>query len=405
MASLVAPAAVRRLVLEEVDWPLRLGTTPDGRPYRTLAALVQSAGGPASFVVVDVDDEGAVDLPAVRAAAAVEPSEADAGNGAAPPAVAPVCPPLSIVLPTCRGASVVRCIGSFLQDHDDLEVIVVENRPSGSNVRATVAECFPADDWIRVVDEPQPGLSRARNRGHREAAGEIIAFLDDDVVCEPSWLPAVRAAFAGRGDPHLLTGPILPLSLDAPTQVVFEQFAAFGKGRGPRRSGSTTLPPATRSSPTTSASSDRGRTWRSGRTCSRRSAASTRPSGRGRPRGEERARHLPSHAEARGERDLRSPGDRLARAPGGLAPIASSGVPLRHRAGRDPTKQLVEPAHRRELLRRVLHGVAHLLNPISRKNAGKGEGYPRRLDLLERLGMACGPVAYGRSRARLARRA
>ena len=69
------------------------------------------------------------------------------------------------------------------------------------------------------------------------------------------------------------------------------------------------------------------------------------------------------------------------------------------------TKQLVEPAHRRELLRRVPLGVAHLLNPISRKNAGKGEGYPRRLDLLERLGMACGPVAYGRSRARLARRA
>jgi len=43
-----------------------------------------------------------------------------------------------------------------------------------------------------------------------EAQGEILAFLDDDVILVPSWLKALHVVFRDR-DVGLLGGPSLPL--------------------------------------------------------------------------------------------------------------------------------------------------------------------------------------------------
>ena len=62
-------------------------------------------------------------------------------------------------------------------------------------------------------------------------------------------------------------------------------------------------------------------------------------------------------------------------------------------------KHAVLGAERRDMLRRFGGGVRHILDPESRKNAGKQSGgYPRGLDVLERAGMLLGPAAYVRSR-------
>ena len=72
------------------------------------------------------------------------------------------------------------------------EIIVVNNGPHLAAVEQ-VAQRHRA----RVVTEPQRGVSRARNAGVRTATGNILAFLDDDSVADPNWLPFLLAGRVG----------------------------------------------------------------------------------------------------------------------------------------------------------------------------------------------------------------
>jgi O-antigen biosynthesis protein len=95
-----------------------------------------------------------------------------------------------------------RCLAGLQRlDYPRYDVIVVDNTRGDQEVRR-LAETAGA----RWIAEPRVGLSRARNTGARSAAGEIVAFIDDDAVPRPDWLAshaeALRdpslAATAGR---------------------------------------------------------------------------------------------------------------------------------------------------------------------------------------------------------------
>ena len=74
------------------------------------------------------------------------------------------------------GRHLVEAIESaLLQEPAPLEVIVVDD---GSTVPVAVTD----QSGVRVVRQPNAGPSAARNRGIREAKGELIAFLDADDV-------------------------------------------------------------------------------------------------------------------------------------------------------------------------------------------------------------------------------
>src|SRR3984893_15626253 len=74
-----------------------------------------------------------------------------------------------------------------------IEIIVVDN---GS---ARLPEmCCSAWPDVRLVWEPIPGPAPARNRGIREARGDILAFIDADCRADVGWLAAIEAAFADR---------------------------------------------------------------------------------------------------------------------------------------------------------------------------------------------------------------
>src|SRR5262249_14236216 len=77
------------------------------------------------------------------------------------------------------------------QTHDDFEVVVVKG-PCTDDTDAVVAE-FPG---VRVADCPVVKLSRSRNIGISAAAGEVVAFIDDDSIPEPNWLRDLLAAYA-----------------------------------------------------------------------------------------------------------------------------------------------------------------------------------------------------------------
>ena len=52
---------------------------------------------------------------------------------------------------------------------------------------------------LRYVHEQRPGLSFARNRGIDESHGDIIAFLDDDMIMDPGWLSAMAECMVRTG--------------------------------------------------------------------------------------------------------------------------------------------------------------------------------------------------------------
>jgi glycosyltransferase involved in cell wall biosynthesis len=105
------------------------------------------------------------------------------------------------------------------------EIVIVDNR-STDETRAVI-EAFRAASKLSVAYayEPKPGLSHARNRGLAVAKGAIIAFTDDDVLVDRSWLLEIlRESRSGEGA-DMIFGQTRRYSEDMPRLSVKEDGA------------------------------------------------------------------------------------------------------------------------------------------------------------------------------------
>ncbi len=122
-----------------------------------------------------------------------------------------------------RPDGVRRCVEALQRlRYDKLEILIVDNAPSDGRCESMVATLRGADDRIRYVREPRPGLSCARNRGVAEAAGEIVAFTDDDVRVDELWLDAVVRGFERDPSVACVTGLVASASLEHPAEQFFD---------------------------------------------------------------------------------------------------------------------------------------------------------------------------------------
>jgi cellulose synthase/poly-beta-1,6-N-acetylglucosamine synthase-like glycosyltransferase len=190
-------------------------------PYAGAWILVCRSGRPLGSIQVPL--EGTV-IPAAELEHEVRRQIVEIAP--APPSDArEVTTPVSVVVASScsRPTQLERCIESLRRmDYPDYELIVVDNR----------AVSDPALDLegVRVLHEPRPGGSAARNRGLAAASTEIIAFTDDDVDVDPNWLRAIAGRFARQPDVAAVTGLVVPSELETQAQVLFEQ-----SGSGPDR--------------------------------------------------------------------------------------------------------------------------------------------------------------------------
>lgn len=82
----------------------------------------------------------------------------------------------------------------LLPESIEWEILVLDNN-SKDRTREVVADfCRRYPSRFRYQFEPRQGKSHALNAGIRAARGNIIAFMDDDVKVEPTWLQNLTAA-------------------------------------------------------------------------------------------------------------------------------------------------------------------------------------------------------------------
>ncbi len=135
-----------------------------------------------------------------------------------------------------RAASLARSVRAVQQvGYQPLEILVVDNAPTTAQTRRAVAELAAADPRVRYTREPAPGLSRARNHGLAQAAHDIVAFTDDDVLADPGWPAAIAAGFAADPQTVCVTGPVPAGSLDTSAERYFESRYTWGTAFAPRR--------------------------------------------------------------------------------------------------------------------------------------------------------------------------
>lgn len=94
------------------------------------------------------------------------------------------------------------------------ELLVINNNSTDATPEtlASFASRLP----LRAIFEAEPGLSHARNRAVREAAGDYILWTDDDVLVDEGWLAAYSEAFKEWPDASVFGGNIEPWFEDAP---------------------------------------------------------------------------------------------------------------------------------------------------------------------------------------------
>lgn len=102
---------------------------------------------------------------------------------------------VSVVMPAYNvGDYIEKSIQSVqAQTYTNWELIVV-NDGSTDNTQDVVEKLAAKDSRIRLINQPNGGVSRARNKGLDLARGEYISFLDSDDQWKPTFLAELLQA-------------------------------------------------------------------------------------------------------------------------------------------------------------------------------------------------------------------
>ncbi|CAN5564046.1 hypothetical protein BH18ACT1_BH18ACT1_01860 [soil metagenome] len=212
-------------------------------PNEDGAGLVfRRSGRPVGFALVDRPSDGTLAAASVARTAASAAGLAlveSALRDQLVPAAAPFGGTVTVAVCTRnRPVLLADCLASILASRDasgaasaQLEVLVVDNAPSDERSADLVASM----DTVRYAREPRPGLDFARNRALAEAAGDVLAFVDDDVRVDAGWYPGLLRALSEHPDAGGVTGLVLPAELATDAQMAFELRGGFRRGTHKRR--------------------------------------------------------------------------------------------------------------------------------------------------------------------------
>ncbi|MFZ0768834.1 MAG: glycosyltransferase, partial [Acidimicrobiales bacterium] len=204
--------------------------------YRRARVYLRYRETPFAKLTIDLDDDGfprepiPESLADARLALANEEPLAEGSS---------ITPLVTIVVATSgtRPDLLERCMTSLASlRYPSFEIVLVDNRPEGEigdSTEAWTDTSHPGFETrtITVVREKRRGLSFARNAGVLAAAGQIIAFTDDDVEVDANWINGIVDAFNESPEVQCVTGLIIPAELETEAQELFENFyGGFDRG-------------------------------------------------------------------------------------------------------------------------------------------------------------------------------
>jgi GT2 family glycosyltransferase len=137
-------------------------------------------------------------------------------------------PPVSVIVPTYRRERVLCDTLSHLlaQDYPDFEVVVVDQTPDHEPETRRFLEAHSSQ--LRHHTLPEPSLPRARNVGAKMARGEVVLFVDDDIIPLDDHLIAAHAACYVNPLVGAVAGRVLePILPNAPEGIAHVN--AFGR--------------------------------------------------------------------------------------------------------------------------------------------------------------------------------
>ncbi|GAG22878.1 unnamed protein product, partial [marine sediment metagenome] len=104
-------------------------------------------------------------------------------------------PLVSIIIPTDREQNIFPCLESLLRKtgYPIFEIVVVTN----TSLAARIREVYGSDSRVHVVRFDAPfNFSAKCNRGAREAKGEHVLFLNDDIeALDKAWIECMLGYF------------------------------------------------------------------------------------------------------------------------------------------------------------------------------------------------------------------
>lgn len=138
---------------------------------------------------------------------------------------------VSVVVPTYNrdpeGVDLLRTTVEAVreQTYDDYDVVVVDDG-SGHHQREYLSDLQDRAPEVTVVFQENSGPAAARNRGWRVAAGEVVAFTDDDCRPPRDWLERLVAGYEHHPDVGGVGGYIGPPTAVAASNV-FARYHSF----------------------------------------------------------------------------------------------------------------------------------------------------------------------------------
>lgn len=122
-------------------------------------------------------------------------------------------PAISVIVPVYNAESQIRrCLDSLhAQNFTDFETICIDDGSTDNSLALLHSHPLP---HLRILSQPNQGLSAVRNRGLDEAQGHYICFVDGDDFLDPDYLSSLYAA-AQRTGAEVIMAPTRYITPDS----------------------------------------------------------------------------------------------------------------------------------------------------------------------------------------------